>query len=132
MSSSALVRTPKLQLAAEQETVGSHPPKKTSHIQGKRRSPNKMVGGMQSCLESNPISTRDSQRPQKKPLCAPGPRDPTETESDLPVCVCLSPAEARVSSGHRSVVGMAGTGAVGAADLGSTTYGISPLVGGRH
>ena len=25
----------------------------------------------------------------KKPLCAPGPRDPTETESDLPLCVCL-------------------------------------------
>ena len=67
----------------------------------------------------------------KKPLCAPGPRDSTETESDLPVTVCMSPAEARVSSGHRSAVGMgqqwawvssghrsvvgtAGTGAVGA------------------
>ena len=42
----------------------------------------------------------------KKPLCAPGPRDSTETESDLPVTVCMSPAEARVSSGHRSAVGM--------------------------
>ena len=41
----------------------------------------------------------------KKPLCAPGPRDPTETESDLPACVCLSPAEARVSTGHGSALG---------------------------
>ena len=90
----------------------------------------------------------------KKPLCAPGPRDPTETESDLPLCVCLSPAEAWVSTGHRSAeawvssgqgsaegmgqqrhgvaVGMAGTGAMGAADLGGMAHGVSHLGGGRH
>ena len=33
-----------------------------THIQGQRRSPNKMVGGEQSCLESNLIPTRDAQR----------------------------------------------------------------------
>ena len=36
--------------------------KKKSHIHGQRRSPNKMAGGEQSCLESNLISTRDAQR----------------------------------------------------------------------
>ena len=114
----------------QQENVGSNV-KKTSHIQGQRRSPYKM----QSHLESNPIPTRDSWRAQKnkqtnknppKSLCAPGPRDPTETESDLPVSVSVSPAEAQVSSSH------AGTGAVGAADLGGTARAISPLRGDRH
>ena len=113
----------------QQENVGSHE-KKTSHIQGQRRSPNKM----QSHLESNPIPTRDSWRAQtnkqtKKPqksLCAAGPRDPTETESDLPLSVSVSPAEAQVSSSH------AGTGAVGAAELGGTARAISPLRGGSH
>ena len=39
-----------------------------------------------SCLESNPISSRDALRQLKKTLCAPGPRGPTETEKEL----CLS------------------------------------------
>jgi len=34
------------------------------HIQGKRRSPSKRVGGEKSHLESNPIPTRDTQRAQ--------------------------------------------------------------------
>ena len=48
-----------------QENVGSHQ-KKTPCIQGQRRSPNKMVGGVQSHLESNLIPTRDTQRVQTK------------------------------------------------------------------
>ena len=36
-------------------------------------------------LEANPIPTRDS-RGLRQTLCAPGPRDPTETEPEL----CLS------------------------------------------
>ena len=36
-------------------------------------------------LESNPIPVRDAQRAQTT-LCTPGPRDPTETETEL----CLS------------------------------------------
>lgn len=43
------------------------------------RSPRKMVGEANLSLESNPISTRDSQRPQTN-LCTPRPRNPTETE----------------------------------------------------
>ena len=34
------------------------------HVQGQRRSPSKMVGGVKSHLESNPIPTRDTQRAQ--------------------------------------------------------------------
>ena len=34
-----------------------------------------------------------------KTLCAPGPRNPTETEPDLPLSVSVSPAEIQVSSG---------------------------------
>ena len=46
----------------------------------------------------------------KQTLCAPGPRDPTETEPEL----CLS-----VSCGGTSQQWpVAGTGALGAADLG--------------
>ena len=34
-----------------------------------------------------------------KTLCAPGPKDPTETELDLPLSVSVSPAEAWFNSG---------------------------------
>ena len=34
-----------------------------------------------------------------KTLCAPGPRDPTETEPDLPLSVSVSPVEAWFNSG---------------------------------
>ena len=52
----------------QQENVGSHW-KRISHIQGQRRSPSKLVGGMKLCLESNPISAREAWRAQTKP-CA--------------------------------------------------------------
>ena len=48
-----------------------------------------MVGGKNSHLESNPVPARDAQRAQTLrglTLCAPGPRDPTEPETEL----CLS------------------------------------------
>ena len=67
------------------------------HIQGQRRSPSKIVGGANLHLESNKA-------------CAPGPRDPTETETEL----CLS-----ISCGGTGQQWTdAGTGALGAADLG--------------
>ena len=47
----------------QQENVGSHQ-KKIPHVQGQRRSPSKTVGGAKSCLESNPIPTRHTQRAQ--------------------------------------------------------------------
>ena len=34
------------------------------HAQEQRRSPSEMVGGLNSCLESKPIPTRDAQRAQ--------------------------------------------------------------------
>ena len=60
-----------------------------------------MEGVVKLCLESNTIPAREAQRAQKKKkkLCAPGPRDPTQTEPDLPLSVGVSPAKASVSSG---------------------------------
>ena len=55
MCSSSPVRTPKIQLAAEQPPTGEC---------WQRRSPSKMVGGAKSRLESNPLPTRDAQRAQ--------------------------------------------------------------------
>ena len=40
-----------------------------THVQGQRRSPSKMVGGANSCSESNPICTRDAQRAQTDLAC---------------------------------------------------------------
>ena len=88
MSSSSPVRTPKLQLTGEQSSIGEcwTPPRKNiPYIQGQRRSPSKMVGGMKLCLESNPIPNRNAQRTQTKILCTPG--DSTETEPDLSLSV---------------------------------------------
>ena len=39
------------------------------HIQAQRRSPSKMVGGVKSCLESNPIPAIDAQRAQTNLVC---------------------------------------------------------------
>ena len=50
------------------ENVGSHQ-KRIPHVQGQRRSPSKIVGGVNLCLESNPIPTRDSQRAQTNLVC---------------------------------------------------------------
>ena len=55
------------------------------HTHGQRRNPSETVGGAKSRFESYPIPPRDAQR-LKPSLCAPGPRDPTEMETEL----CLS------------------------------------------
>ena len=79
MCSSSPVRTPKLQLTAEQPWTGECwiPPKKIPHIQGQRRSPNKMAGGAKSNLESNPIPARDDRRAQTNPCVHQDPGTPT-------------------------------------------------------
>ena len=40
-----------------------------SHVQGQRRGPSKMVGGVKSHLESNPIPATDAQRAQANLVC---------------------------------------------------------------
>ena len=65
-----------------------------------------MVGGLDSHLESNPIPARDAQSTQTR---APGPRDPTEAEPEL--CVCLLRRPGLAVDSRRA-------GALGAADLG--------------
>ena len=50
MYSSPPARAPKLQLATEKHSTEGHwnPPKKIIHVQGQRRSCNKMVGEVQT------------------------------------------------------------------------------------
>ena len=50
-----------------QEIVGGHQ-KKILHIQGQWRTHSKMIRGVKSCLESNPIPNRDTQRAQTNPV----------------------------------------------------------------
>ena len=78
-------------------------------IQEKRTSPSYIVGGTKLHLESNPTPTRNAQRAQTN-LCARGPRDPTETETEL----CLS----AFCGGMGQQWTAAGAGALGTAALG--------------
>ena len=68
-----------------------------------------MVEGAKSHLKSNPIPARDAERAQTS-FVHTGPRDPTETETEL----CLSVS----CGGLGQQWTAAGTGALGAADLG--------------
>ena len=74
-----------------------------------KKKPRKMVGGTKLLLDSNPIPVRDTQRTQTN-LCTPGPRDPTETYTEL----CLSVS----CGGTGQQWTAAGAGALGAVDLG--------------
>ena len=79
------------------------------HVQGWRRRCGKTEEGVKLCLESNPFPP-ETLRGLKQTLCAPGPRDPTETETELCVSVsCRGPGWQWTP---------AGAGALGAADLG--------------
>ena len=69
MCSSSPAITPKLQLASEQPSMGECciPPKKDTPCPKAKESHSKVVGGAKWCLESNLISTGDTQRDQTKP-----------------------------------------------------------------
>ena len=72
-------------------------------------------------VQSQTLFPPEMLRGLKQTLHAPGPRDPTETETEL----CLN-----ISCGGMGQQWTAtGTGALGAADLG---YGINPIDGGRY
>ena len=83
----------------QQENVGSHQ-KKIPHIQGERRTPNKMLGGAQSCLKSNLRPARDAWRAQTQPCMHQDQRRGTVTPHKRlsQTCVCVSPAEILVGS----------------------------------
>ena len=85
------VRTPKLQLFAEQLLTGEcwipHTQKKILHIQGQRRSPNKTVRGVKSHLEPNLIPARDAWRAQTKPWVHQDPETPQRLSQ---TCVWVS------------------------------------------
>ena len=102
MCSSSPARNPQLQLVAEQPTTGECwiPAKKkdTPHPRAKEKPQQDCRAGeitfkiklhtFQRCLESLNIT-----------MCAPGPRDPTETEPDLPLSISVFPVEVQVSNG---------------------------------
>ena len=102
------------------ENVGSHQ-KKISHVQGQRRSCSKMVGGVKSRVESNPIPARDSWTAQTK-CCAYQETPQRLSQTCLWVFECLTWR-------HRPAVAQR-------RDRGSRCsrpgYGISPLGGGHY
>ena len=114
MQSSSPVRTLKLQLTIEQPSTGQCwiPPKKILCVQVQRRSPNKMVGGAKSCLESNTIPTRDAQRAHTKPCVHQDPETPQRLSQNCLECLSVS------FRGTGQQWPDVGTGTLVAADLG--------------
>ena len=94
-------------------------PEEIPHVQG-QRSPGKMVGGVNSRLESHPISTRDTQRAQTN-LVHIRTQSP-HRHWDRTVFECLLWRYRSTEDCHRG------------RDPGRSrpVYGISPLGGGRH
>ena len=90
-------------------TTQSSRAKEIPHVQGQRRSPSKMVGGVKLCLGSNSIPSETLRGP-KHTLWTPGPRDPTEIETEL--CLSIS------WGGTNQQWTAAGAGTLGAVDLG--------------
>ena len=86
------MRTPKLQLAAEQPLTGDCwiPPGKIPHVQGQRRCPSKAVGEAKLLLGSNLIPTRDARWTQAKPCAHQDPEAPQRlSQACLRVFECL-------------------------------------------
>ena len=107
--SSSPVRTPKLQLAAEQPSTGECliPPKKDIPRSKAKERPQQDGRKGETTLRIKPLTHQRCSRGLKEILCAPGPR---ETESEL----CLSVS----CEGTGQQWPATGAGALGAADLG--------------
>ena len=89
MHSSSPVRTPKLQPIAEQpsqENVGYHQKKDTPHPKTKKK-PQEDCRRDKIVFRINPHTCQRHWEGSNKTLCAPGPRGPTETETDLSLSV---------------------------------------------
>ena len=105
------MRTPKLQLAAEQLLTGECwiPPKRCSTSKGKGKAPKVSRRG-KIVFRIKPHTCQRRSEGSYETLCTPGPRDLTKTESEL--CLSISCG----STGQQWTA--AGAGALGAADLG--------------
>ena len=89
MCSSSPARTPKLQLALinhQQENVGSHQKKDTPCPRAKEK-PQQDGRRGKIAFRIKPHNRQRVSEGSNKTLCAPGPRDPPETEPDLPLSV---------------------------------------------
>ena len=94
---------------------------KDTHVQGQRRSPSKMVGGVKFSLKSNPIPGRDTRMAQTKP-CAHQKTPQRLNQSCLWMFECL------LQWYRSAVVCHRGKGS-GCSRPG---YGINPVGGGHH
>ena len=127
MHSSSPARTPKLQLAAEQPSTGESwiQPKKDTPRPRAKEKPLQDGRRDKIMFRIKPHTRQRCSEGSNKTLAVPGPRDPTETEPDLPLSVisCRGTGQQWPATG---------TGSLDAADLGHITCGISPLGGGHH
>ena len=126
MRSSSPVRTPSLHLAAEQPSTGKCwiPPKKDTPYPRAKEKPQQDGRKGKSAFRIKSHTHQGRSESSNKTLCAPGPRDPTETEPDLPLSVSYG--------GMGQQWPVTGTGALAAADLGGTVCGITTHGGGGH
>ena len=118
------VRTPKLQLTAEQTSTEEWwiPPKKdTPHSRAKEKAQQDGRRG-KIAFRIKPHTRQRCSEGSNNTVSAPGPRNPTEIESDLPLSISCG------GTGQQ----WPAAGAWGAADLGHTACSISPLGRGHH
>ena len=119
------VRTPKLQLFAEQPLTGECwiPRKKDIPHPGEKEKPQQDSKRGEITFRTKPHTHQRHLESSNKTLSAPGPRDPTETEPDL--CLSLLQRYGSDVACHR------GRGS-GCSYLSHKTSAISPPGGGRH
>ena len=124
LCSSSPSRTPILQLAAKQPSTGECwiPPKKDTPNLRAREKPQQDSRKSKITLRTKPHTHQRCSEGSNKTLCAPGPRDSTETEPDL----CLS-----LLWRYRSEACCKDRGS-GCSYLGHSACGISSLGGSHH
>ena len=117
-----------MQLAAKQPSTGDCwiPPRKRYPMSKAKGEAQQDGRKGKNTVRIKPHTHQRCLEGSNKILCAPGPRDPEETEPDLPFCF------ERLLRMHGSAVACMGTGALAAENLGGTARGRSPLGGDRH
>ena len=99
MYSFSTARTPQLQLMAQQPSIREcWIPPKTEAPYPRAKDKSQQDGRRGEITFRIKPHTCQRCSEGSKNLCTPGPRDPTETESDLPLSVWVPPAEAQASS----------------------------------